>query len=100
MSTAHGAGLMLLPVLLGGAPGSPGDPLTHDFPGLDPAVATALEYVAAVMVHTVAMLGTMGVLAVVVYEKVGLAVLRRAWLNFDVVWAFAMVLGGMVTLFS
>jgi hypothetical protein len=52
------------------------------------------------MVHTVAMLGTMGVLAVVVYEKVGLAVLRRAWLNFDVVWAFAMVLGGMVTLFS
>jgi hypothetical protein len=40
----------------------------------------------------------MGIIAVVVYEKVGLAILRKAWFNLDVVWAAALVITGVVTL--
>ncbi len=36
--------------------------------------------------------------ALVVYEKVGLAILRRAWFNLDRVWAVALVAAGALTL--
>jgi hypothetical protein len=54
----------------------------------------------AVAVHTAAMLLVMGVIAVVVYEKIGLGVLRRAWVNLDRVWAGALVAAGVFTLFT
>jgi hypothetical protein len=38
--------------------------------------------------------------AVVVYEKLGVAVLRQAWINLDAVWAGAFVLAGVLTLFT
>ena len=100
MSTAHGAGLMLVPVLLGMDPLSPESPLAHDVPGLDPTTATLAEDAAAVVLHTLAMLLTMGSVALVVYEKAGLAVLRRAWLNLDLIWAVALMVGGLLTLFT
>jgi hypothetical protein len=40
----------------------------------------------------------MGLIALVVYEKVGLAILRRAWFNLDRVWAGALVAAGVLTL--
>jgi hypothetical protein len=86
MSSAHGAGLMLFPVLIGSAAHSHADEL-----GVD---------VTALMVHTSAMLLTMGAVAVLVYEKLGLGVLRKAWLNLDRVWATAVVAAGAVTLFT
>jgi hypothetical protein len=46
------------------------------------------------------MLLVMGVVAVVVYEWAGVGVLRRAWLNVDLLWAIALVAAGVVTLFS
>jgi hypothetical protein len=46
---------------------------------------------AAPIIHTLGYLVVTGVLAVVVYEKVGLRILRRAWINLNVVWAAAMV---------
>ena len=49
-------------------------------------------------VHTLAMFLTMGLIALVVYEKVGLAILRRAWFNLDRVWAGALVAAGALTL--
>ena len=55
---------------------------------------------AAIMVHSTAMLVTMGVVAFVVYEKLGLGVLRKAWLNLDRVWATAVVAAGAVSLFT
>lgn len=55
---------------------------------------------AAVVVHSAAMLVVMGVVAVVVYEKVGLGVLRRAWVNLDVVWAATPVVVGVFPLFT
>jgi hypothetical protein len=53
---------------------------------------------AAVVVHTLAMLAVAGVVAIVVYEWVGLAFLRRGWINLDLVWALALVAAGVVTL--
>ena len=41
---------------------------------------------------------TMAVVAIIVYEKVGLAILRRAWLNLDLVWAAALIVAGAITL--
>ena len=52
------------------------------------------------VVHTSAMLLSMGLVAVLVYEKLGLGVLRRAWLNLDRVWATVVVAAGAVTLFT
>jgi hypothetical protein len=56
--------------------------------------------VTALVVHTSAMLLAMGLVAIVVYEKLGLGVLRRAWLNLDRVWAAAVLAAGAVTLFT
>jgi len=46
------------------------------------------------------MLVAMGVVAVLVYDRLGLGVLRKAWLNLDRVWATAVVAAGAVTLFT
>ena len=88
MSTAHGAGLMLFPVLVGESSHTHG-----------PMGSIAMD-VAALVVHTGAMLVAMGVVAVIVYDKLGLGFLRKAWLNLDRVWATAVVAAGAVTLFT
>lgn len=101
MSTAHGAGLMIAPVLIGtgasAASASEG--------GADPHVglASVISAPAAalgIVLHVAAMLLVMGVVAVVVYEKIGVEILRKAWLNTDGVWAAAFVFAGVVTLLS
>jgi hypothetical protein len=100
MSTAHGAGLMLLPVILG-LPAQVGlDDALHA--RLETALIpeTAVLGAAAVAVHSLAMLLVMGTVAIVVYEKAGLAVLRRAWINLDLVWGGAITVAGLVTLFT
>ena len=97
MSSAHGAGLMVAPVLLGaGATAQAGE---HDHGPLDAGLSIP-EALLATVLHVSAMLAVMGVVAVVVYEKLGLTVLRRAWLNSDHLWAGAFVLAGVVTLFT
>jgi len=45
----------------------------------------------AVLVHTLGYLLITGTVAYVVYEKVGLNLLRKAWVNLDVVWAVALI---------
>jgi hypothetical protein len=116
MATAHGAGLMLLPVLLGlnaagAAPAAPshthadGQVHVHTLEAA-PAGLTGLsgaalaQDAAAVAVHTGAMLLVMAAVALLVYEKLGLAVLSRAWVNLDTVWAGAVVVAGVFTLFT
>jgi len=91
MSSAHGAGLMLFPVLLGLGPAAV---LVED------PVPTGVQDLAAVLLHTFAMLATMAVIALVVYERLGVGVLRRAWVNMDAIWALAVVAAGLVTLFT
>jgi len=95
MSTAHGAGLMLFPVLVG-LPGGAG----HDHSSEVLSGVSVLTDAAAIMIHSTAMLVAMGLVAVVVYEKLGLGVLRKAWLNLDRVWATAVVAAGAVSLFT
>lgn len=53
---------------------------------------------AAVVLHTLAMFLVMGAIALLVYEKVGLAILRRAWFNLDLLWAGALIGAGILTL--
>ena len=90
MSSAHGAGLMLFPVLLG-LPA-----VTH----VEDPLPTGLQDLAAVGLHTAAMLLTMAVIAVIVYERLGVMVLRKAWVNLDLLWSVAVIGAGLVTLFT
>lgn len=52
----------------------------------------------AVGVHTAAMFAVAGTIAIIIFTKVGVEVLRRAWINLDVVWAGALVVTGALTL--
>ncbi|SCG34542.1 hypothetical protein [Micromonospora humi] len=96
MSAAHGAGLMLLPVLLA-EPATGGGPHAGH---LAAAPAGALTGLAAAAVHTAAMLGVAVVVALLVYEVLGVGVLRRAWFNVDRLWAGVLVAAGVVTLLA
>jgi hypothetical protein len=95
MGSAHGAGLMLLPVFV-----FPIDEHVHALDlhrGLLPVLGTAT---AAMVVHVGAMILTCGGVALLVYHVVGLGVLRRFWFNLDRLWAFALVGAGVATLLS
>ena len=94
MASAHGAGLMLVPVFLGtmhrenlrdahAAHRAHLDLLNH------PWLAAV-----AVVVHTLGHLLVAGLVAMVVYEKLGVRILQRAWFNFDLAWAVALVVSG------
>src|SRR4029453_8956416 len=97
MSSAHGAGLMLLPVLVtGSAAGYSGGPAAHLAAPAPPAAA--LGGLLAAGVQTIAMLAVMAGCALLVYEFVGLSVLRRAWFNVDKLWAAVMVAAGALTI--
>ncbi|MFG2049195.1 hypothetical protein ACGFIW_17425 [Micromonospora sp. NPDC048935] len=92
MSSAHGAGLMLVPVLVA-------EPVAGGHSGhLASAPAGALSGLAAAGVHTAAMLGVALAVAMLVYQVLGVGVLRRAWFNVDRLWAGVLVAAGLVTL--
>ena len=96
MASAHGAGLMVLPVLLGSRPSLEA---ANDMPG-HTHLSTGVRPLAGLLatgVHA-GYLAVTGAVAWVVYQKLGLALLRRAWLNLDVVWAAALVITGLATL--
>lgn len=98
MATAHGAGLMLLPVFLLGEdnPAPCHGASCHQAAGL--SLNSVWSYLAAISLHTLAMLGTAALVAMVVYYKVGLSVLRRAWFDLDRIWALALILAGILGL--
>jgi hypothetical protein len=93
MASAHGAGLMLVPALGRLPAGSDLASDAHVVIGaslLDSAPLASL----AVGLHTVTMLAVMGVIAVVVYDRIGLAFLRKSWFNVDLLWAGSLMLAG------
>jgi hypothetical protein len=92
MSSIHGAGLMLLPVLVAGP--APAGGHQHVAATAGASLWTGL---AATTVHTVAMVAVAGAVGLVVYEVVGLRILRTAWVNLDQVWAYALVGAGVAT---
>lgn len=93
MATAHGAGLMVVPVLFG----IPGCIATTAGGGLLGPVAVATL---CVLVHGLAMIAIAGLIAWVVFDRVGLAVLRRGWINIDHVWTGMLVLSGLLVLLT
>jgi len=85
MATAHGAGMMLIPVLM---------PLKHvagEHVHHMPATASLWIATLAVIVHSLAMLVVTGAVAFVVYQWIGLDFLRRGWINLDVIWSAALI---------
>lgn len=99
MASAHGAGFMVLPFVMPvpGALAAAGHEHAH-YVTAAPASAVAAADAFAVAVHTLAYLAVMVIVAWVVYRKLGLTLLRRAWLNMDWAWAGALVVTGIVVL--
>ena len=96
MATAHGAGLMVVPVVLGmGATAVAAEPICHVH-AAGPAVGMHAA-LAATLVHGAAYLAVTAAIAVIVYEKVGLGLLRKAWINLDFFWAIALIVTGLLT---
>lgn len=94
MASAHGAGLMVLPIVM---------PMEHEHMEMHMPMAggtaprTGIE---ATLVHTLGYLSVTALVALVVYRKFGLALLRKAWFNLDLVWAVALIVTGCVALIA
>ena len=97
MATAHGAGLMLVPFLM---PSVPDGSHAGHAAGHHMVSGSLAGSLTAVAVHTLAMLVMTGAIAVVVYEWVGLAFLRRGWINLDLPWTVALVATGALLVVS
>jgi hypothetical protein len=105
MASAHGAGLMLVPVVLE-MPASPlGDgggatlAAHHDIGASAVGGAAAgVTALTALAVHTAALLLVMTLVALLVFEVLGVKLLRRAWINLDLLWSMALVVAGLATL--
>ncbi len=87
MASAHGAGLMVLPVVLA-------EPHAHHMS----AASQGGAGVWATLIHTLGYFTVTAAAALLVYQKFGLAVLRRSWFNLDLIWAIALVVTGIVAL--
>ena len=107
MASAHGAGLMLIPLFLNSVPTQPILVANRIGPGLkvDPictggfaSFSTPTLLAGSVGIHTAGHLLVAAVLALVVYEKLGVGILRRSWLNVDLLWMIALVTTGVFTL--
>jgi hypothetical protein len=98
MASAHGAGLMLMPLLLQWP--VPDASHTRLLVALWPqAAATSPALVlAAVSVHTLSLFLVTSAVALLVYEKLGVAFLRHAWFNLDLLWAVALFIAGVMAL--
>ena len=116
MATAHGAGLMLVPVIIR-LSGEEVASVTHatvttttSHAGhaehlatlatspATPSIAIPVADFLAVTVHTAAMFVVMGAVALLIFDLVGLAILRRAWINLDRLWAGSLIAVGLLTL--
>jgi uncharacterized membrane protein (UPF0136 family) len=106
MASAHGAGLMLVPLFLASPDEFSGH--HHGWPkGIEEIWARGFAnlgasslLVSSVTVHTLGYLLMTAFLAILVYEKLGVDLLRRAWFNIDLVWMVAlMVTGAFILLF-
>ena len=86
MSTAHGAGIMLLPIAV-------------DISDTQAAFSAGLAWVSlGALLHTLAMVVVAGAVALFVFDVVGVGIVRRAWFNVDRVWAFALLGAAAVTI--
>ena len=96
MATAHGAGLMLIPTLM------PMQEQAEHMQHMHAMPVTSSMWIAAlaVAIHTAAMLAVTSAIALIVYDFVGLGVLRRGWINLDLIWATALIAMGLLLLLT
>lgn len=103
MATAHGAGLMVAPLVLSLTMCSldthmdhmAGDHAAH-LAGMGAGLTSGVML--GILVHTLAMLVVMALVAWFVYKKFGLRILRSHWINFDLIWAGALIIVGAIAL--
>jgi hypothetical protein len=105
MASAHGAGLMVLPLVL--TDDAPSMAAVHAQPSDIPEVAhhhaghgaatNGRAGIVATLVHTAGYLLVTGLMAVIVYCWAGLRLLRAAWINLDLLWAAALVVTAVLT---
>jgi hypothetical protein len=93
MATAHGAGLMVVPVFMGMSMTAAGEH-THHMQAAGSAGAAFF----ATGLHAVGYLVVTAFVAVLVFEKLGVGILRRVWFNLDLIWSAALVTTGALTL--
>src|SRR5215208_1639624 len=109
MATAHGAGLMIAPLVLTMAlpcvevPQVSSMVMTGDHAHMamasqNVAMGADLGIVLGILLHTLAMLAVMALVAWFVYKRFGLRILRSHWINFDLIWAAALIIAGAVAL--
>lgn len=92
MASAHGAGLMALPLVL--------DVTAHAHHGAVLRAGLSEAHSVGLLasgVHAFGYLAVTGLVAIVVYEKVGLRLLRTAWINLDLLWAGVLVVAAVLT---
>jgi len=97
MATAHGAGLMIAPLVLSMTTSTGGMDMDHHMTR-QMAIGPNLEISLGVLLHTLAMLAVMALVAWFVYKRFGLRILRSHWINFDLIWAVALLIVGIVAL--
>jgi hypothetical protein len=90
MAAAHGAGLMVAPTLL---------EIAHTEGHQGTLLSAGSGMLLGVGLHTLSMLVVMAAVAVVVYRKLGLKILRQSWINFDLIWAVALLVVGATALY-
>ena len=105
MASAHGAGLMLIPLFLKSPPqthaqhGGAMALHTHPTHGLEFAnLSTPSLLTSSIAVHTLGYLLVTGLIAILVYERLGVGILRRTWFNVDMFWMLALMITGLLIL--
>jgi hypothetical protein len=91
MASAHGAGLMLLPIVLA-MPSASGEHAAH----LHGFIGIKFQLL-AVLIHTFTYLVVTGAMAWIVYTRLGLSILRTAWFNLDRIWGIALLATATLT---
>jgi hypothetical protein len=94
MATAHGAGLMVVPVFVGMTMTGGGGHMHH----MPAAAAGAGPAFIATGLHAFGYLAVTALIAVLVFEKLGVGMLRRTWFNLDLIWAVTLVVTGVLTI--
>jgi hypothetical protein len=91
MASVHGAGLMMIPALVPLC-------LSENRAGGINAAVPLINSLGAIGVHTAGMVSVSGIIAVLVYDWIGVGFLRRGWINLDWLWAGALAVTGLIVL--
>ena len=95
LSTWHGLNLMVIPFVLGDSAGT----VASHHHEMMPAGIGNVPGLEATLMHTLAYLLVTSLIAMLVYSRLGLRLLRTHWINLDLIWAGALILTGLITPF-